>query len=148
MASGDVAAFWRDLERALTVGKREAMRQGVAVLYQGTLDELARGSPGRGRRYKRGRRRFHTASRPGSAPARDTGNLIRSIGTEVAQDGSQGAVGVKRSAPYARYLDPTEGEEPRIGRRPFLTSAFRKHREEAERTIRREIERQLRSVIR
>lgn len=139
-----VAQFWQDVDRTVKAGKRAALQEGVKVLYQGTLDELARGSPGRGRRYKRGKRRYHRASRAGDAPARDTGRLIRSIGTHVERDGSRGAVGVKRSAPYAKYLDPPKGQkDPDIGRRPFLSSAFEKHEPEARRVMARELERRL-----
>lgn len=149
MGRTTVAQFWQDVRRSVIVGRKAALEKGVAVMYQGTLDELARGSPGQGRRYKRGKRRYHRASRAGDAPARDTGRLIRAIGTHVERDGSRGAVGVKRSAPYAKYLDPPKGQpEPAIGRRPFLSSAFEKHEREARQVMAREMERRMRRLTR
>ena len=145
-----VASLWRDVEKAVREGKEAAISEGTTVLYQGTLDELASGSPGQGRSYRRGRR-FHRASRPGSAPARDNGDLIRSIGSEINRGPNPtGIVGVKApGASYGKYLDPVAGErEPAIGRRPFLSSAAQKKEREIQETMERELERRLRRIFR
>lgn len=142
-----VAQFWRDLKREVQAGKEAALEAGAKVLYKGTLDELAAGSPGKGRRYRRGKRRFHTASRSGETPARDTGRLIRAVGMVVNRGEDTAAIGVKATAPYAKYLDPPKGKkEPDIGRRPFLSSAFTKHEPEIRRVMNDELERRLRGV--
>lgn len=143
-----VAGFWRDLERAVQEGKRDAIKAGATVLYTGTLKELASGSPGGGRRYRRGKRRVHVASVAGSAPARDYGTLQRAIGMEILTGRNpSGIVGVKRTAPHGRYLDPGEGEpEPKIGRRPFLSAARRKLDGDIRAAISETLERRLRGL--
>ena len=149
MAQQNVAQFWRDLRQEIQKGKEAALEEGAKVLYKATLDTLQAGSPGKGRRYKRGRRRFHTASRAGDAPARDTGRLIRAVAMQVNRDDTNptAAVGVRATAPYAKYLDPVKGQpEPGIGRRPFLSKAFDDNRAEIRRVIAAEMDRHLRRV--
>lgn len=161
MARQTVASFWRDIERAVQEGKEAAVREGAKLIHRATLEELDSGTPGRGRVYVKGGKgrrdakgRFrkkgsvvtHRASRPGDAPAVDTGTLRRAVGMEIERGPNPRArVGVKRVAPYAKYLDPPEGErEPKIGRRPFLSAAVKKTRVQVQQVIRDQLEDALR----
>lgn len=153
----DVASFYRDLEKAIETGKREALKSAALHVQKSILAELDAGTPGRGREYQRGRGRkkagrrrrkgvTHRASLPGEAPATDTGRLRRAVGLEV--EGSKLArVGVKALAPYAKILDPPEGERaPKIGRRPFVSSGWRKSRTQAQQIITDELARALKAI--
>lgn len=143
--SDQVRAFAQDLDRKVRDAKTAAVKAGGEVAKRAILDELRRGSPGKGHAYKRGKKRVHVASRRGDAPARDKGVLIRSIAAQF-NDGRNPSVevGVKSTAPYAKFLDPPPGErEPRIGRRPFVSSGWRN----AQPNVRRVIERELRDGL-
>lgn len=144
-----VAAFWDDIDRAVREGKLAAITAGAEQLKQGILDDLLAGSPGSGREYKRGKRgRVHRASVAGAAPARDYGVLARSIAFQLLKGTNPTAlVGVRRTAPYAKYLDPAEGEpEPEIGRRPFVSSAWQRLEPDIRRTIDDELTARLRRL--
>lgn len=71
--------FERKVQRA---GEATAMLGGI-LGRNALLDTLDSGSPGRGRVYKRGRRRTHQASAPGDPPATDTGRLKTSINIQL-----------------------------------------------------------------
>lgn len=139
-----VSEFWHEIRQQIREGKRAALESGATLLYTATLQELAAGSPGHGRRYKRGRR-YHRASKKGAAPARDTGTLQRAIGYVI--DDTTATVGIKNTAPYAKFLDPPRGQrEPLIGRRPFLSSAFSKNEQKIRDEMRKELERHMRRI--
>ena len=135
--------FSRELQNAIKDAKKSALTKGATLLYIETHHALDRGSPGGGREYKRGRR-THRASVRGAAPARDYGELARAIGMQVYPDLEQAVVGVKNNVRYGKYLDPVQGREPRIGRRPFLTEAVRNSRQDVVKAIEDELERKLR----
>ncbi len=87
------------LARALTQAVRE------------TLDEIetnvavAMGEPKSGRMYRRGER-WHQASAPGEAPARDMGALAASVQQRLEDHGERGAEGlVYTNAEIAPYLE-------------------------------------------
>ena len=150
----DVASFWRDIGRATREGQKQAITKAAQLVHKAVLEELDGGNPGRGRAYRVGRgrrrRRVHKASRPGDAPATNTGNLRRAVAFEINDRGRHPSarVGVKSTAGYARHLDPEPGQrEPRIGRRPFLSSAVKNTRRDVEDTIRKELEKALRRVM-
>ncbi len=67
-----VAIFQARAQRAGTLASGEWVRKTVLLLSQ----------TGHGRRYRRPGGKTHVASAPGEVPARDDGNLVRSIGFE------------------------------------------------------------------
>ena len=148
-AEKSVAQFWLELGREIRAGQLAALDEGSKLLYQATKDELAKGSPGRGRRYRRGRK-YHRASRPGDAPARDFGDLAKAIRRQLHRGRHPHAeVGVNDTAPHAKFLDPPRGKrEPGIGRRPFLTTAYTKNEGRVRQTMQRVMEQRLKRVIR
>jgi phage gpG-like protein len=82
--------------------------------------------PGKGREYRRGKKRVHVASAPGHPPAVDTGKLRGSIATERLGP-AQYRVGT--NVEYASYLEfGTVGPEHTGGHvlpRPFFRPALK-----------------------
>jgi len=123
---------------AVSKATNQAMR--IACITVQRNAKLLVGGAGSGRRYKRGKK-YHTASAPGSPPARDSGVLMSSISYEVGLDGSktlvQGKVGgdldiVKRkragkksggNPDYGSYL---ETGTRRMAARPWLAPTLKK----------------------
>ena len=89
--------------------------------------------------YARGKK-THTASRPGEAPANDTGNLQRSITVSGIKStgNTTWTATVEANTPYARALEfgTLDGS---IEPRPFLVPAFNELRDEIAADIRDEI---------
>ena len=79
--------------------------------------------PKTGRRYRRGRGRYHQASAPGESPATDTGNLAGSIRT--VQGTRRHTAVVTVGAEYAARLEFGDG---RVAPRPFLGPAVEQER--------------------
>jgi HK97 gp10 family phage protein len=80
-----------------------------------------RNTPKTGNVYRRGGKE-HIASSPGNPPAKDTGELIRSIVVDNAGDTIE--VGVTSGAPYGKYL---ERGTDKMKARPFLQPALDKN---------------------
>lgn len=78
---------------------------------------ISRG-PKTGRRYKRGKNRWHIASAQSEYPASDTGNLVRSIHVEKDERLKAWVVS------DAEYAKPLEYKPPSKGGRPFLRRAL------------------------
>lgn len=85
--------------------------------------------PGTGRRYKRGKGRWHVASVPGVPPAVDSGRLRSSITYQVETTGSEVRGLIGTNVEYARRLEfgfagvDSRGRKYRQGARPFLRPA-------------------------
>jgi HK97 gp10 family phage protein len=97
--------------------KQSMPKQGAGATYDGTWREGAWYERGSGKRRKK-----HYASRPGSPPAVDTGDLKKSVRHEVIQRGDEVVGFVGSDLPYALPLETgTKNMEPR----PFLRPALR-----------------------
>jgi hypothetical protein len=93
------------------------IRDGLRV--QRHVKQLLR-TPGRGETYKHGNV-THRASAPGDPPARDTGQLGASIGTELARDADGLVERIGTNLKKGRYLElGTRDIEPRPYLRPGL----------------------------
>lgn len=81
--------------------------------------------PGTGKIYKRGNK-THQASRPGQAPATDTGVLKANIFADLAKNELAAKFGVKAGVKYARFL---EYGTSKMAPRPFIRPAYNKFKD-------------------
>ena len=103
------------------VNVRAGARKGViaaARIVESYAKQKVLKGPATGRVYKRGTI-AHQASAPGEFPASDTGTLVRSINSEVDEEGLAANVGSNTN--YARAL---ELQPESKGGRPFLLPAL------------------------
>jgi len=105
---------------------KRAINAGALKIQKDIIGALDSSSSGR--KYKRGKKgdKIHTASKPGSAPNNDFGNLKKNIivttGTGLVTKGYFALV--RSRAKYSRALE--EGTK-NMARRPFMGRAFRKN---------------------
>lgn len=127
----------RQLLRLQGLARREArgaLNQALGLVRDRAIEGLNTG-PKTGRVYKRGGR-VHRASARGEYPASDTGNLARSISTELDQsfeagaelDAGEGAL-VGQVLADAQYAAPLEYKPQGSGGRPFLRRAMDESRD-------------------
>jgi hypothetical protein len=103
------------LKREIAKGVRPIVRE-FAFAVEAQM-KLLMTQPKSGRQYKRGSR-THTASRPGEAPAVDTGFLINSIRTAIISDTrAEIVVG-------AEYAEALEFGGDKVAERPFIRPAI------------------------
>jgi HK97 gp10 family phage protein len=101
----------KDIHKRLVQGGNEIRNEIIKSMQK---------TPKTGKKYKRGKK-FHIASSPGNPPAKDKGELIRSIIMSDRQ--AEIEVGSKGGAPYSKLLE--EGTM-KMAKRPFLKPAVEK----------------------
>ena len=111
----------------LTKDGARKIREEVIVGAQdirNTMILSMRNTPKTGRVYRRqkGKKR-HVASSPGNPPAKDYGELVRSITVRTRMKGDI-QVGAESGAPYAMYL---EKGTPKMAARPWAKPALDKN---------------------
>lgn len=142
----EVVAKFSALPTDVGVGMREALNQGVLMIQAdarraiekisgGRIYRRGKSTNGRGKRGIGGRTGIHIASKPGDAPNKDTGNLIRNIlVSKVKGNARRGySATVKATTPYASSL---EYGTRRMKARPFMAPALAKNKPKIEKLIR------------
>jgi phage gpG-like protein len=120
---GQAGASLRALGRSVRTAEDRSLQVVALALVRQIV--LLLSLPGTGRLYRRGRRRWHRASKPGHPPAVDTGRLRGSIGYERV---AEGLYRVGTNVVYAPYLEfGTMGPEytgGSVAPRPFMRPAL------------------------
>ena len=142
----DLMAKFTLLPNEVGVGIREAVNQGVLMVQASAARSIERISGGRvyvrkpaekGKRgYGKGSKtEIHIASKPGHAPNKDTGDLIRNIRVSKTKGNARRGYSatVKAITPYARAL---EYGTSKMKRRPFMRPALIKNKKKIEALIR------------
>jgi HK97 gp10 family phage protein len=98
---------------------------------------------GTGKIYKK-KNKTHQASRPGQAPATDTGILKANIFADLAQNQLAARFGVKAGVKYARMLEyGTSKMKPR----PFIRPAFKKFKDRINPAVIKAIRKAIQEVL-
>lgn len=135
----DDAALVRELQRAPERSKklfRIALWKAAQLIRRFIVDGI-RKPPKTGRWYKRGKSVKHRASAKGEWPAADTGNLMRGIQQNRAQEGADEAVDIVSTAAQSAAL---EYKPPERGGRPFMSRGFDAKVEEATEVVKHELQ--------
>lgn len=103
------------------------------VALQGEAEvKIIVSAPGRGRRYRRGKKGIHIASAPGDTPAPDYGDLKKKMTHEVISQGDTIIARVTSTQNYSLHLEL--GTE-RIAPRPFLRPLVERMKQAASRIL-------------
>lgn len=141
----EVLARFSVLPNEVGVGIRKAVNQGVLMVQAdaarsierisgGKVYKRGKSTKGRGKRRTGARTAIHVASKPGDAPNKDTGNLIRNIRVSKTKGNTRKGYSatVKAVTPYAYDLEyGTSKMKPR----PFMRPALAKNKKKIESLI-------------
>ena len=124
---GNLKEFNQKLNDKLDDAKKNKLKESVfrsANLVRNTAIESIR-SGGSGITYEKyNPRRTHTASKPGSPPATDTGFLISNITIDMDVEPNAVVGKIIASTPYAKHL---EFGTTNMMARPFMQPALKKN---------------------
>ena len=120
----------RAKERAIKRRSFQALNDGADILKNEIVLSLQTVSPGK--KYPRGKNKYHVASKAGDAPNIDHGGLVGSIQKKAISEDE-----VEVGSYNVSYANDLEFGTSKIEARPFIKPAFDKHVEGIKKHIRK-----------